>query len=236
MGMPTDIRAAHAPERVEFPWRGLTVSVLALAAMAAVAWEVWPRLAEMVTTGEEAGNRGQAEVSRLVLVLIFPAVTALVAVVTAGVAVIGNSIQAKLGRPIFYHTPRTQTRALNSGLTLAALFFLVAHLALLLTTAGYNVPLEQMIAIAFGVLLMGLGNLLPKLGPARTPESPQLAELALAWHRVQRPGGVAMIGLGMCTIVAALFLAPLAVIAASAFLITGIYLLMLAATLRRSMT
>jgi hypothetical protein len=231
--MPSEFSTTHVPERVEIPWRGLTVSALALAAMAAVAWEVWPRLPEMITTREATADRGLAEASRLLLVLVFPAVTVLLAVVSAGVAVLGNTVQDKLGRPVFYHTPRTQTRALNSGLTLAALFFLVAHLALLLASAGYDVPLEQLIAISFGVLLMGLGNLLPKLGPARTPDTPQLAELALAWHRVQRPGGVAMIGLGISTIVAALFVAPLAVMAASACLITGIYLLMVAAPLRR---
>ena len=83
-------------------------------------------------------------------------------------------------------------------------FMLVVHLLLLATGLGYRIPVERVVALGVGLLLMLLGNVLPRTRPnwmlgIRTPWTLSSDRV---WHRTHRVGGYLMLGAGLLTVLA----------------------------------
>ncbi|MEU4836192.1 hypothetical protein [Streptosporangium sp. NPDC023615] len=213
------------------PWAGITVSALSLLAMVAIAWAVWDSLPEFVTTREATATRSGIEVPRLVLAAALPATLVVIGVVMTGSTLLGSRLRHRLD-PMLVATPSAQTRSMNVLFVVLPLLLLVLQAGLLLRTAGREFPMEQAVAVAFGVLLIGLGNILPKIAPSRIPGGGG-GRLVLAWQRSQRAGGTAMVVLGIACAVTAFFFPPILVAVVSAFLIAAVYLLMVVLTVTR---
>ena len=89
-------------------------------------------------------------------------------------------------------------------------FMLVVHLLLLATGLGYPIPVERVMALGVGLLLMLLGNVLPRTRPnwmlgIRTPWTLSSDRV---WHRTHRVGGYLMLGAGLLTVLATVFPDP----------------------------
>lgn len=214
------------------PWAGIVVAVLSLAAMAVAGWLLWDRLPELVTTREATAERDGTRVPRSVIVAALPAMLVFIGAVMAVSSVLGGRAQRRfdLGTTT---APASRTKAMNALFVLLSPFLAILHVGILLRMADEPFPMERVIAVALGVLLVGLGNVLPKIGPARTSGHPERARIVLAWQRTQRPGGIAMMLVGALGIAAAFLLPPVAVAMTMAFLVIAVYGLMVLITLRR---
>ncbi|QBI55199.1 hypothetical protein [Streptomonospora litoralis] len=224
------------PVRAAPPWAGIAVAAVSMAAMAAADAALWDRIPEAVTTRESTVHRSAVRVPREVVAAAFPAALALVAALLAMSARVDAVLQRRLHTTPFAGAappPRTRTAGANTVLGLLGPFMALLHVGMLMHFAGYAVPVERGAAVAVGVLLVGVGVLVPRLGPPGEPVDPALKRLAAAWHRVQRPGGFATAALGAGTAAGALVLPPLAVALTAALLVAAVYGFMFALALRR---
>jgi hypothetical protein len=194
------------------PWAGVVVTVLSLLAMAAIAWALWDSLPELVTTQEARGRRGRIQVPRIVLAGVLPAAVVALAVIMAAASVVAGRLRAWLP-PALVSSPRAQAASTNAVFVLLPPFITVLHAGLLLETAGHHVPLPQLVTAAFGLLIAGLGGVLPRLRPAH-PDP--------AGDRVRRTGAVAMMLLGAGCVAGAFLLPALPVAVGAAYAGGGI--------------
>jgi uncharacterized membrane protein len=90
-------------------------------------------------------------------------------------------------------------------ITLVLVTMLVIHGAVLASALGYAVPIGQVIPVVVGVLLMGLGNVLPRARPnwwfgVRTPWTMSSDRV---WTRTHRVAGYSMFVAGLGLVAAA---------------------------------
>ncbi|MEU8360294.1 hypothetical protein AB0C27_30200 [Nonomuraea sp. NPDC048882] len=194
------------------PWAGVVVTVVSLIAMVAIAWALWDSLPELVTTQEARGRRGRIQVPRIVLAAALPAAVVALAVIMALASVVAGRLRAWLP-PALVSSPRAQAASTNAVFVLLPPFITVLHTGLLLETAGHHVPLPQVVTAAFGLVIAGLGGVLPRLRPTR-PDP--------AGDRVRRAGAVAMMLLGAGCVAGAFLLPALPVAVAAAYAGGGI--------------
>lgn len=95
-------------------------------------------------------------------------------------------------------------------LTLAAM--LALHLALLGSSLGYPVPIDTIVPVVVGVLLLGMGNVLPRAKPnwwfgVRTPWTLSNERV---WTRTHRVAGYSLSIAGLALVAAAFVTAPVA--------------------------
>ena len=130
--------------------------------------------------------------------------------------------------------PRRENYAKFAGayegiLILVLLFMLVLHSSLLVTMLHGAVGIMRMLPVAIGLLLIGIGVLLPKARPnwfigIRTPWT---LSSDTVWERTHRVGGVVMIATGVLIAGSAFLAAPwshrvmAAAIAAMAVIVIG---------------
>lgn len=207
-----DSRDGRALSVARMPWAGVVVTVLSLLAMAVIAWALWDSLPELVTTQEARGRRGRVQVPRIVLAGLLPAAVVALAVIMAAASVVAGRLRAWLP-PALVSSPRAQAASTNAVFVLLPPFITVLHAGLLLETAGHHVPLPQLMTAAFGLLIAGLGGVLPRLRPAH-PDP--------AGDRVRRAGAVAMMLLGAGCVAGAFLLPALPVAVAAAYAGGGI--------------
>ncbi|MEU0565466.1 hypothetical protein ABZ297_08760 [Nonomuraea sp. NPDC005983] len=210
------------------PWAGIVVSVLCTIVMIAIAWAVWDSLPEIVTTRKATATRPGLGMPRFVVAAALPVTLIIIGAVVAGERVISG----RLRHQILVASPRSRARSMNVLFVMLPLLFVVLQAGILLRTAGYDVPLEKAVAVALGVLLIAVGNLLPKISPSRIPAG-AAGHLMLAWQRSQRAGGLLMMLLGVACAVGAFFFSPMIVAVASAFAVAAVYLLMALLTAAR---
>ena len=169
---------------------------------------------------EATPERDGTRVSRAMFAYSLPA--ALVFVVAAMVAAMAAGTKVRLpwqrGRP---------EAALNALLGMLPPFMLALHAGVLARTAGYAIPIEQIMTAAVGLLLIALGLALPRI----TPEQP--GALAREWRRAQRPGGAALALVGAGCLAGAWLLPPLMVAVAAAMMVAVVYLMMVLIALAR---
>ncbi|MER6943744.1 hypothetical protein ABT294_06940 [Nonomuraea sp. NPDC000554] len=213
------------------PWAGIVVSVLCTIAMIAIAWAVWDSLPEIVTTRKATATRPGLDMPRLVVAGALPVTLVIIGAAVAGESVLLRRLRHRIN-PLLVASPRSRARSVNLLFVMLPLLFVVLQTGILLRTAGYDVPLEKAVAVGLGVLLIAVGNLLPKISPSRIPAG-AAGHLVLAWQRSQRAGGLVMMLLGGACAVGAFFFPPLIVAVASAFAVTATYLLMALLTAMR---
>ncbi|MEV7801703.1 hypothetical protein AB0O28_02000 [Microbispora sp. NPDC088329] len=214
----TDVPAARPP------WAGIVVYVLCLLAMVAVSWMLWDSLPDVVVTREATAERAGVQVPRFVIVAAVPVTLLIVGAVMTSTLMAGGRLRRRVD-PALVVRPQSQTKAMNVVFVVLPLFLLALHSGLLLRAAGHEVPLDRAMAVGIGLLLIALGNVLPKIGPSRVPEGSS-ERVVLAWQRAQRPGGLAMMLLGVACVVAAFFLPPLVVAVSAVMLVAAVYVLM----------
>ncbi len=175
-------------------WYPVATVALALAASAAV----YGRLPERVPTHWNAAGEIDDYRSRLVGVLVGPAVMALVALLLPVIPRIDpKGASYEKFRPT-YHL------VMNVVLT----FLLVLHGVMLAAMLGARLPVARIGAFALGALVAVIGNVLPRMRPNWTfgIRTPWTLSSDRVWQRTHRVGGVLLLGAGVVMMGAALAL------------------------------
>jgi uncharacterized membrane protein len=177
-------------------WYPVLVVLLAVAASAAV----YGRLPERMPTHWNVTGEVDGYGSRLEGALLLPATIALMA---ALVPVLPRIDPRRRNYDKFRPTYHL---VMNAVLT----FMLGMHLVLLASGLGWRVPVERVVAVGVGLLLVLLGNVLPRtrsnwmLG-IRTPWTLSSDRV---WERTHRVGGYLLVGAGVVAITGALLPDP----------------------------
>lgn len=108
-----------------------------------------------------------------------------------------------------YHT------MMNATLTL----MFVVHIFAISTALGMNVPIERVIPAAIGLLLVVIGNLLPRVRPNWMVgiRNPWTLSNDRVWERTHRVGGYLLMGLGVLLVLAS----PFAPMSATLIIVVG---------------
>ncbi|MDQ3698093.1 MAG: SdpI family protein [Gemmatimonadota bacterium] len=172
-------------------WYPALVAALALAATALV----YGRLPERIPVHWNLAGEVDRYGSRLEGALLLPAViTVMAALIPLLPRLDPRGANYEKFRPT-YHL------VMNAVLT----FMLLVHVALLAHGLGHAFPVHRVIPAGVGLLLMLLGNVLPRTRPnwmfgIRTPWTLSSDRV---WERTHRVGGYLMLGAGLVTVLAA---------------------------------
>lgn len=224
---PAGLRAARPP------WAGVIASAAGLLAMIAIAWALWDSLPEQIVTRQATDDRAGVAVPRLVMAGSLPALLLVVAVLTP----VGLAVQRRLARhfPSWLVTqPHVQARAMNMLFVVLPLLFVTLQAVMLGKEAGYDIPVERVLGVVVGVVLIVLGRALPALGSSHAAPDGPIGRLITAWQRSHREGGLALMIIGAACAAGSLFLPPMLVAVTSALLIGPIFLLMAVWTIARA--
>ncbi|MFC5816109.1 hypothetical protein [Nonomuraea harbinensis] len=211
-------------QAARMPWPGIVASAAGFLAMVAIAYVMWDHLPEYVATREATATRPGVDVPRIVIAGALPAVLLLIGAVMTVSTIIGGRLRHFVD-PTLVASPSSQTRTMNVLFSVLPLLLVTLQAGLLSRAARYDFPLEQAVGVAFGILLIGLGNVLPKISPARVA-SGVTGRWALAWQRSQRTGGVALMVLGTACVAGSFFFPPVLLVVGSALLVAAVYALM----------
>lgn len=104
---------------------------------------------------------------------------------------------------------------MNATLTL----MFVVHIFAISTALGMNVPIERVIPAAIGLLLVVIGNLLPRVRPNWMVgiRNPWTLSNDRVWERTHRVGGYLLMGLGVLLVLAS----PFAPMSATLIIVVG---------------
>lgn len=193
--------------------------------MVGVGWALRDSLPDHIVTREATPDRAGVSLSKPVAVAALPATLLLIAAIMVAATKLGNRLRPHVD-PRLVASPDSQTRSMNTLFTLLPLFLIVLHSAFLLKVAGRDFQMEQTITVAFGVLLMGFGNVLPKITTLSASRKDAWGRWTLVWQRAQRGSGIAMVVLGAACIVAAFWIPPMLAAVTSAFLVAAIFAVM----------
>jgi hypothetical protein len=213
------------PRAVRPPWAGVIVSTAGFLAMIAIAWALWDSLPEHIVTREATDTRAGATVPRLVMAGALPAGLLIVAALTP----VGLIVQRRLARhfpPLLIAPPHAQARALNVLFVVLPLLLVTLQAVALAKEAGYDIPVERVMGVALGIVLIILGRALPAMGSSDAVPDGSIGRLIVAWQRSHREGGLALTALGAACAAGSLFLPPLLVGVASALLVGAVFALM----------
>ncbi|NUW36717.1 hypothetical protein HTZ77_35715 [Nonomuraea sp. SMC257] len=213
------------------PWAGVVVTVMSVIAMAAIGWAAWDSLPEVVTTRPATPARHGVTVPRLVFVTALPMALAFVGVVVAGGTALADRVFPRTplsprgpvparvmvwprGALWLMTPPSVRAGTLNVLFVALPLFLVVLQAGVLLRAAGHDLPLDTVVAVAFGLLLVALGGRLARIGP---------------WYgsagerRSRRVAAALMTAVGVACAAGAPLFPPLVVAAASAVLFPAIH-------------
>lgn len=95
------------------------------------------------------------------------------------------------------------TKVLNCVLVLVGVLFASLHLGLIALYVGINVPLEAIMKTAAGIVVIGLGAVLPWTRPEGRFNNSTLEHYRAGSARAYRPAGYLLMAAGVLTIVLA---------------------------------
>ncbi|MFD3688458.1 hypothetical protein ACFWTE_26965 [Nocardiopsis sp. NPDC058631] len=167
--------------------------------MAYVSWVAWPDLPAVVHGGKANLDGTPDMVPRLLLAVALPATAAILGVVLSAVGLVGPRVEEALHLPHRW-TARSLTRSMNTVLSLLSLFLLVAHGTLVLGQAGRGIPVEQVMGVAVGLLLVGVGLSFPRAEARYAPAT----VLHRWWTAARVPAAVAFAVVGLTQTAASL--------------------------------
>jgi uncharacterized membrane protein len=223
---PLDSQAARPP------WAGIVASAACFLAMITIAYAMWDSLPEYLATREATATRPGVNVPRIVVVGALPAVLLLIGAVMTVSTIVGGRLRDYVD-PTLVASPKSQTRSMNVLFVVLPLLLVTLQAGLLSKATHYDFPLQQAVGVAFGILLIGLGNVLPKIS-STSISTGSTRRLALAWQRSQRTGGVALMLLGVLCVVGSFFVPPVLLVVGSALLVAVVYALMAVLTVMRA--
>jgi uncharacterized membrane protein len=115
------------------------------------------------------------------------------------------------GRVVFGEPQAASAKAVGVILLCTVLFMVVLHGLVLLSLTGFPIARfspHRLVVVLTGLLFVGIGNALPRLGPNLVfgIRTRRLLENRLAWERVHRVTGHFLVALGVTTVGAGLTL------------------------------
>lgn len=167
--------------------------------VAASLW-AWPRLPDTLPTHWDSSGRVDGTSSKPFALFLLPAVAAAVAVALRFLPRIDP-------RRANYEKFRS---SYDLMVTLSVAALLAIHLITIASALGSAIPVAKVVAASLGVLLVAIGNVLPRARPnfffgIRTPWTLSSDSV---WMRTHRVGGYALVAGGLVQIVVAFVGAP----------------------------
>lgn len=174
------------------------LSVAALTVMIGVSLWAWPRLAEPLPVHWGLSGEPDRYGSKLEALSILPAVVILLIVMFG--------LLKRADRP-----DRSVIAALRS---VTVLGFAGLHVGLVASYLGSELSVIRLVSTVVGFILVGVGNVLPKLepNPYAGIRLPWTFASRRSWYRTQRAGGWVMVVIGLMLLGAALTGLPEAVL------------------------
>lgn len=171
-----------------------TASRAATAAAAVASAIAYPFLPGQVATHFDAEGRPNRYSSRTSAAVLFPAMM-------AGLQILNERLGSWPGGGD-REDGNSGAQARDEAVVLVELGLLPAHLAILANGAGLRIDMRAVNRVVYGVLMVGLGNVLPKLPRnglvgIRTPWT--LAD-PVVWERTHRVRGYLVTGAGLATL------------------------------------
>jgi len=191
--------AAEKAGKARLPMVGIAFSAVGIVLMAYVSWVAWPDLPAMVHGGRTNLDGTPGMVPRLLLAVALPATAAILGAVLSAVVIVGPRVEEALHLPHRWPA-RGLTRSMNTVLSLLSLFLLVAHGVLVLGQAGRDIPVEQAMGVAVGLLLVGVGLCFPRAEARYAPDTAPHRW----WTAARVPAAVAFAAVGLTQATASL--------------------------------
>jgi uncharacterized membrane protein len=169
--------------------------ILIAVALAASLW-TWPRLPDTLPTHWDSSGRVDGTSSKPFALFLIPSIAAAVAVALRLLPGIDP-------RQANYEKFRS---SYDLMVTLTVATLVAIHLATIASALGWPIPVTKVVAASVGVLLVAIGNFLPRARPnfffgIRTPWTLSSDSV---WMRTHRVGGYALVAGGLLQIVVAL--------------------------------
>ncbi|MDQ2740682.1 MAG: DUF1648 domain-containing protein, partial [Chloroflexota bacterium] len=174
------------------PFRSASLTATVTAAVASAL--AYPFLPNRVATHFDAEGRPDSFSSRTAAAVLFPAMM-------LGIQLLNDRLGTWPGGRD-REDRDSGVRARDEAIALVELALLTAHLAILANAAGLPVDMRRLPRAVYGVLMIGLGNAMPKLPRnglvgIRTPWT--LADPAV-WERTHRLGGYLVTAAGLASL------------------------------------
>ena len=175
-----------------FPSRTTSLAATATAAVASAL--AYPFLPKRVATHFDDEGRSDRYGSRLAAAITFPAIMAALTIANDRLGGWPGSRDWEDGN--------TGVQARDQAIGMVELALLPPHLAILAHSLGVPVDMSRMPRVVYGVLMIGLGNVMPKLPRnglvgIRTPWT--LAD-PVVWERTHRVGGYLITAAGLVSL------------------------------------
>lgn len=192
----------------QYPASGMAAAAIAATVAATASWLAWPDMAD--TYAEVSGPEVTPSVlNRTSAAISIPLLLAFLAIAPMPV-LLGDRWLTRVFPGI--NPPRTRTTLRNRARFLSAVWvglsvlFVMAHLAILSQFTGRSVDVAQLMGIGFGILIVCIGTVLPLARPEDpSTYAPEFTRLAAGLEAAYRPGGFALVGLGVATIAVSAF-------------------------------
>ena len=162
----------------------------------AVSLWAWPRLPDMLPTHWDSSGRVDGTSSKPFALFLIPSIAAALAVALQLLPRIDP-------RQANYEKFRS---SYDLMVTLTVATLVAIHLATIASALGWPIPVTKIVAASVGVLLVAVGNVLPRARPnfffgIRTPWTLSSDSV---WMRTHRVGGYALVAGGLLQIVVAI--------------------------------
>ena len=169
--------------------------ILIAVALAASLW-TWPRLPDTLPTHWDSSGRVDGTSSKPFALFLIPSIAAALAVALQLLPRIDP-------RQANYEKFRS---SYDLMVTLTVATLVAIHLATIASALGWPIPVTKIVAASVGVLLVAVGNVLPRARPnfffgIRTPWTLSSDSV---WMRTHRVGGYALVAGGLLQIVVAI--------------------------------
>ena len=196
------------PTTSRTPRTGFVVCLVIALALLVVSIIAYPHMAPELVTRPAGNGHGENSPSREFTAFVPP----LILVVVAGLIALAPRFNPRfLERFPAGAVANTEnsTKVLNCVLVLVGILIAALHLGLIALYMGFNAPLEAIMTTAAGIVVTGLGAVLPWTRPEGRFNNPTLERYRAGSARAYRPAGYLLMAAGVLTIVLA-WLSPTA--------------------------
>lgn len=190
------------------PRTGFVICLVIAVAMLIVSWVAYPHMAPELVTRPAGNGHGENSPSREFTSLALPIALVAVAALVALAPRVNPRFLERFPAGAVANIENSR-RVLNTVLILIGVLFAALHLGLVALYLDVNIPLEAIMGSVAGLVVIGLGAVLPWTRPEGRFEHAALERYRAGSSRAYRPAGYLLMAGGLLTIILA-WLSPTA--------------------------